>query len=488
MDMVMLSRIQFALIVTFHFVFVPMSVGLGLIQGIFQTKYYRSRDPKDAAAVRLWTKIFAVTFTVGVATGITEEFSFGTNWADYSRFVGDIFGAPLAAEALFAFFMESVFLGVLLFGGKRIGPKFRLVSSWLVFAGSLLSALWIIIANSWMQTPAGAVLSADGSKAIITDFFAAAFNPSTGARYFHTATAVLVMGGFFAMAVAGYYLLKKRHTDFAKKTARIGCIVAVISACALLVSAHTTAVGVSENQPTKLAAMEGMYEDEAAPLYLFGFVDEENQQVIAPISIPGGTSFLATNDFNTVLPGLNSLSQTDQFGDLNPEEMPVNLVFSTYHTMVAMFGLICLILLLVIIGLVRKKIPDWKWLQRIMIISPLFPFLAIEAGWWTAEVGRQPWVVYPVVGGPDGVSLLTENGISLSVTPTEMVITIVIFVVIYALLFVAWARLVAKFIKEGPEESADDGLASASDAALGEGSAKAAVSAAPAAALQKDGE
>ena len=203
-DVAVLSRIQFALTVAYHFLFVPLSIGLGLILAINETRYYRSRKPEDAAATKFWVKVFTATFAIGVATGITMEFSFGTNWANYSRFVGDIFGAPLAAEALFAFFLESVFLGVLLFGRERVSPKFYMVSSWLVWAGSCLSALWILIANSWMQTPAGAELNADGTEAVITDFFSAAFNPSIFARYTHTVDALLIMGAFVAMAVAGW--------------------------------------------------------------------------------------------------------------------------------------------------------------------------------------------------------------------------------------------------------------------------------------------
>ena len=221
-DPVLLARVQFALTAAYHFFFVPLTIGLGLILAINETKYYRSRNEKDAAASRFWVKIFTATFVIGVATGITMEFSFGTNWADYSRFVGDIFGAPLAAEALLAFFLESVFLGILLFGRKTVSPKFYLVSAWLVWFGSCLSALWILIANSWMQTPAGAELAADGSKAVITDFLGAALNPSLMARYSHVVVALLIMGAFAAMAVSAWYLIKGRHADFAMKTMRIG--------------------------------------------------------------------------------------------------------------------------------------------------------------------------------------------------------------------------------------------------------------------------
>ena len=258
----MLARVQFACTAAYHFIFVPLTIGLGLILAINETRYYRSRDPKDAAATKFWVKIFTATFVLGVATGITMEFSFGTNWADYSRFVGDIFGAPLAAEALLAFFLESTFLGVLLFG-----PQARLAEvlpslfvACVVRFG--LSALWIIIANSWMQTPAGAELSTDGSKAVITDFFAAAANPSVWPRYSHTVVALLIMGAFVAMAVSAWYLIKKRHTDFAMKTMKIGAVVGIVTTCFMLVTAHASAVTVAEEQPTKLAMMEGMYDSE----------------------------------------------------------------------------------------------------------------------------------------------------------------------------------------------------------------------------------
>ena len=300
-DPVLLARIQFALTAMYHFVFVPLSIGLGLIVAIFETKYYRSNKPEDAAASRFWIKVFTATFALGVATGITMEFSFGTNWADYARFVGDIFGAPLAAEALLAFFLESVFLGVLLFGRKKVGKKFYLASAWLVWFGSCLSALWIIIANSWMQTPAGAELSADGTQAILTDFIAAAFNATTIPRYLHTVDALLIMGAFMALAIGAWYLKKGRHTEFALRTVRVASCVALVTTVLMVAFAHQSAVVVAEEQPTKFAMMEGAYETEAMPLYALGWVDEESQEVITPLAIPGGTSFLASWD-STILP------------------------------------------------------------------------------------------------------------------------------------------------------------------------------------------
>lgn len=450
-DVVLLSRIQFALTVAYHFLFVPLSIGLGLIMAIFATKYHRSRSEQDGNAMRFWVRIFTTTFAIGVATGITMEFSFGTNWADYSRFVGDIFGAPLAAEALFAFFLESVFLGILLFGRNKVSSLFYTVSAWLVWAGSCLSALWIIIANSWMQTPAGAELAADGSKAIITDFLAAAFNPSTLPRYTHVVVALLIMGAFASMCVGAWYLLKGKHTDFAMKTVKIGAAVGMVASCAMIVTAHSSAVEVSQEQPTKLAMMEGMYGDEVPPLYAFGWVDEENQQVITPFAIPGGTSFLATGTWDTEYQGLNSLAQTDKYADVDVANMPVNLVFQSYHLMVAMYGLIMLTVILALVFTLRDgRIRTMRWLQKLLVVAPLFPLIAIQVGWITAEVGRQPWVVYPSTSGPDGVALLTQNAISQSVSAPELLTTLALFIAVYVFLFVGWARVISHFIKRGP--------------------------------------
>ena len=450
-DVVLLSRIQFALTVAYHFLFVPLSIGLGLIMAIFATKYHRSRSEQDGNAMRFWVRIFTTTFAIGVATGITMEFSFGTNWADYSRFVGDIFGAPLAAEALFAFFLESVFLGILLFGRNKVSSLFYTVSAWLVWAGSCLSALWIIIANSWMQTPAGAELAADGSRAIITDFLAAAFNPSTLPRYTHVVVALLIMGAFASMCVGAWYLLKGKHTDFAMKTVKIGAAVGMVASCAMIVTAHSSAVEVSQEQPTKLAMMEGMYGDEVPPLYAFGWVDEENQQVITPFAIPGGTSFLATGTWDTEYQGLNSLAQTDKYADVDVADMPVNLVFQSYHLMVAMYGLIMLTVILALVFTLRGgRIRTMRWLQKLLVVAPLFPLIAIQVGWITAEVGRQPWVVYPSTSGPDGVALLTQNAISQSVSAPELLTTLALFIAVYVFLFVGWARVISHFIKRGP--------------------------------------
>lgn len=485
MDQVLLSRIQFAFTASYHFIFVPITIGIGLIMAIFVTRAYRSRKSEDDALARMWVKIFTASFAIGVATGITMEFSFGTNWANYSRFVGDIFGAPLAAEALFAFFLESIFLGFLIFGRNKIKPLFYCVSAWLVFAGSALSALWILIANSWMQTPAGAVLSEDGSEAFITDFFAAAFNPSTLPRYTHTVLALLVMGAFVTIAVAAWYMHKNHKKGVsgasalsassdasansdgndasvsseassrlvaARKMLITGVVVGAISTCALLVSAHSSAVEVWEEQPTKMAMMEGLYESKVPGLAVVGIVNEAAQELSA-VEIPGGTSFLATGTWDTEYPGLNELAQTEKYSEIVVEEMPTNFVFQTYHLMVAMFGLIFVCLVLAFIFMRKngkRKVENMGWLQWLLIVSPVFPFLAIQSGWLTAEVGRQPYVVYPSTTGPDGVSLLTAQGTSPSVQSFEVAITLILFFAVYLMLFIGWVRVIGRFIKDGP--------------------------------------
>lgn len=442
-DVVFLSRLQFALTVIFHFLFVPLSIGLGLFVALTKTRAYKTRDPKDEADARFWVKIFTLTFTVGVATGITMEFSFGTNWANYSRFVGDIFGSPLAAEALLAFFLESCFLGVLLFGRKRVSPKFYMVSSWLVWVGSMLSALWILIANSWMQTPAGyeVVETAHGSKAIITDFFAAAFNPQTIPTYLHTVLALLIFGAFIAMAIAAYYHIKGRNPEFVTKMMRWGAIVTLVCMVLMMPVAHMQAQVVADEQPTKLAAMEGQYETEPVPMYLFGIVDTENGTVIGP-SIPGLTSFLAAGDFNAEYPGLNDIEAADPGS--TPTATEVQITFQSYHIMIVMMGVIMLGVLLALIMAFGKKLKTKRWPYVLMLFLWIAPFLAIQFGWATAEVGRQPWIVTG--------ELKTLDAISPSVPADQLLLTIGLFIIIYLVIFIAWARIFSKIVKSGPEK------------------------------------
>ncbi len=437
MDVVALSKLQFALTVMYHFLFVPLSIGVGLVLVIAERRFYKSGRPEDQAASDFWIKLFTATFAVGVATGIAMEFAFGTNWATYSRFVGDIFGAPLAAEGLFAFFLESTFLAVLLFGRSRVSKKFFYVSTWLVWAGSLLSALWIIIANSWMQTPAGykVVETPQGSKAQLTDFFAAALNPSTLPRYFHTIDAVLMAGGFVAIALAAYYLRKGENLDFGRKTMKTGIAITGITTLLMLPMGHWQAVNVVENQPSKIAAFEGHWEDGPIPLGIIGFIDEANGRTVA-LEIPGGVNMLAGDFSRTVsYPGLNSFAPEDR--------PPLQLTYQTYHWMVLLWG--AMLALIALLWWVNRsgKLESNRRLLTFLMWTPVLPMLAIQLGWAAAEVGRQPWIVWQ--------ELRTVDAISKAVPAGEIILTIVLFTLFYAIIYIAWARVVFRFIKKGPQ-------------------------------------
>lgn len=435
MDVVLLSRIQFAVTVAFHFLFVPLSIGLGLVLVMAERRFYKSGAPEDKAASDFWIKIFTATFAVGVATGIAMEFAFGTNWATYSRFVGDIFGAPLAAEALFAFFLESTFLAVLLFGRTRVSKRFYYVSTWLVWCGSLLSALWIIIANSWMQTPAGykIVETASGTKAELTNFFAAGFNPTTLPRYAHTIDAILIMGGFTAMAIAAYYFRRGTHTDFARKTMAVGAGIALIFTVLMLPAGHWQAVSVVKTQPTKIAAMEGHWDNGPIPLGIIGWTDMANKKTYA-LEIPGFVSFLTDFRFDTSYPGMN---------DFRPDELPpVQATYQTYHWMILLW-----------FGLIVASGAAW-WMNRrgtlekrrgwlgFLMWAPLMPMLAIQLGWAAAEIGRQPWIVWGELRTVDAISKVVPAG--------QVLTTLILFTVFYTILYVAWARVVVGFIRKGP--------------------------------------
>ena len=324
MDVVLLSRIQFALTIGFHFIFPPLTIGLAWLIFWIMTKYKKTGDALYRNMARFWIKIFTLSFAVGVATGIVMEFQFGTNWSEYSRFVGDIFGAPLAAEGIFAFFLESSFLALLVLGWNRLSVKVHWFSSLMVAFGSTLSALWIIIANSWQQTPAGFEI-VDG-RAVLTDFWAAALNPSTIPRYLHTMDAALISGAFFMMGLSAWFLLKGRHMEFAKRSLRIGLIVAFVTSLLELGLGHYHAVQVANTQPEKLAAFEGLFETQThAPMILFGIPDAEAETVHAAIRVPGFLSFLTDFNFNAEVQGLKDFPKD--------EWPPLGLTFFPFHLM-----------------------------------------------------------------------------------------------------------------------------------------------------------
>ncbi len=439
MDVEILARIQFAFTISFHYIYPPLSIGIGLIMVIMEGLYLKTRKKQYELLTRFWIKIFAITFGIGVATGIIMEFEFGTNWAVYSRYVGDIFGSALAAEGLFAFGLESAFLGVLLFGWHRVKPWVHFVSTVGVFLGSMFSAVWIVVANSWQQTPAGYHIVGEGlnARAEVTDFWAMVFNPSSMDRLVHTWQGSFLAGAFLVLSVHAYYLRKGKYIKISKKAFKIALVVATFFSLAQLVSGHSSADGVAVNQPAKLAAMEGHFEKSApADLYLVGWVDKENQKVTG-ISIPGGLSFLVHQDFKAPITGLNNFPEQDR-----PKQ--VNAVFQFYHIMIAIGMMLIGLTLYASFLWWRGKLFETKWILWIFSFSVILPQIANQVGWFAAEMGRQPWVVYG--------HLRTSDAFSQEVSKNQVLFSLIMFTIVYALLLVLFIYMVNKKIKHGPYE------------------------------------
>ncbi len=448
MDAVLLARIQFAFTVGYHFLFVPVSLGTGVFMLVAGRRWYKTQAESDKAGFLFWLKLFSLTFVIGVATGITMEFAFGTNWATYSRFVGDIFGAPLAAEALFAFFLESTFLGVLLFGRNRVPRRLYYVSMWLVVCGALLSALWIIIANSWQQTPDG--YTVENGKAVLTHFWAAAFNPSTLPRYFHTVFSTFVAGAFMAAAVAVYYLKRGRHVEFAKRTIKVAIVFGLICSIAMPIIGDWQGRVVGKYQPVKMAAYEGIFKTEqGAGLLLFGVMDPANQTLHAKIAVPKLLSLTLTGSANGTVPGLDTVPKEEQ--------PPLQATFATYRVMIVLgFYFILLLLVGLFLWWCKKLFTERRYLTILAWSVPL-PVLAIEAGWFATEMGRQPWIVQGL--------LKTKDAASSVVSASHILTTLIIFVVIYALLFYAWFRKMRQAIAAGPQVTDGEGYGATAPAA-----------------------
>lgn len=437
MDTEILSRIQFAFTVSFHYIYPPLSIGLGLILVIMEGLYLKTGKKIYEDMTRFWIKIFALIFGLGVATGIIMEFEFGTNWATYSKYVGDIFGSALAAEGIFAFALESGFLGILLFGWNRVSSKVHFFSTIMVFLGSLFSAVWIVVANSWQQTPSGYHIVGEGmnARAEITDFWEMVFNPSSVDRLIHVWIGAFLAGAFLVMSVNAWYIIKGRHLEIAKPSFKIALLVATIFSISQLFTGHKSAEGVAKNQPAKLAAMEGHFDSSAkADMYLLGWVNKKDQTT-SGIKIPGGLSFLLHQNFEKPIPGLNAFK---------PEDRPsqVNAIFQFYHLMVAIGLALILLTVYAAWQLKRGVLFNKKWLLYIFIWAVLLPQIANQVGWFAAEIGRQPWVVYGL--------LRTSDAVSTTVKAEQVLTSLILFTLVYATLFVLFLYLLNKKIKHGP--------------------------------------
>ncbi len=440
MDVFLLSRLQFAFTIAFHYIFPPLSIGLGVLLVIMEARYLKTKDKLYLEMTKFWSRIFGLIFALGVASGIVMEFQFGTNWSIYSRYVGDVFGSALAAEGIFAFFLESGFLAILLFGWNRVKPRTHFLATCMVALGAHFSAVWIIVANSWQQTPAGhhIVGFGDTLRAEIVDFWQVVFNPSSLHRLSHTLAGAWQAGAFLVLSVAAFYLLRKKHVDFSKASVRIALPVAVIASLLQLLTGHASASGVAQNQPAKLAAFEGHYPDSApADMYLFGWVNEKEERVQLGIKIPGMLSWMVHGDHRAPVTGLQAFPPEDR--------PPVNLVFQTYHLMVILgMGLIGLSLLALVLQF-RKKLYDQRWLLWIFVFAVLGPQAANQLGWASAEVGRQPWIVQNL--------LRTSDAFSPNVSGGELLFSLVMFFIVYALLLALFIYLLNDKIQHGPDDS-----------------------------------
>jgi len=439
MDVLTLARIQFGATIAFHYIYPPLSIGLGTLLVVMEGLWLKTKNPVYHQMARFWTKVFALTFAIGVATGIVMEFEFGTNWATYSRYVGDVFGSALAAEGIFAFFLESGFLAVLLFGWDKVGRKLHFFSTCMVCLGAHFSAVWIVVANSWMQTPAGyhLVVRNGVQRAEITDFWQLVFNPSSMDRLFHVLCGAWQAGAFLVVSVSAWYLLKKRHLDFARASLRVGLTVALVASLLQLVSGDSSARGVAKNQPEKLAAFEGLYNTTSnAPLTLVGFVDEQNEKVVG-LQWPGMLSWLVNFDTKTTVTGLNAYAPEDR--------PPVEVSFLFFHGMVGIGFTMIAIAVLGFLYFRHGSLQERRWLLWILVFSVLGPQIANQLGWFAAEVGRQPWIVYHLMRTPAGLSVVVKANVVLT--------SLILFAFIYFLLFTVFIYLLNDKIQHGPDDA-----------------------------------
>lgn len=432
LDVVLLSRIQFAMTVAFHFIFPPLTIGLAFLLVIFEWFSWRRKCDIYAWLSVYFGRILGLTFAVGVASGIVMEFQFGTNWAHYSRFVGDVFGAPLAAEGVFSFFLESAFIGLYIYGRDKISPMMRWVSIVMVAIGSTLSAFWILVANSWQQTPAG--FKIENGRAVLTNFSEAVFNPSMWPRFLHTMDAALICGAFFVAGVSAYLLLKK-GSDF--EPARRAITIAVIIGLAASVTeifpfGHEHARQVARTQPEKFAAIEGVYKTQTnAPLTVFAVPENQKPRLRLPVEIPGLVSWLAYGNVNAKITG---------FDHVKPEDRPpLFITFVAFHNMVILGTYFVGIMLVSAVALYRRKLFECKWLLRFLVGSVVLPPIAIQLGWIAAEVGRQPWVVYHL--------LRTADAVSESVRAPQVLASIIMFGIVYAALGALYIYLLVREIR-----------------------------------------
>lgn len=431
MDVVFLSRLQFAVAVFFHFIFVPLTLGITVLLALMETAYVRTGKEVYKRMTKYWGKLFLINFVLGVVTGITLEFQFGTNWARYSSFVGDIFGSLLAIEATLAFFLESTFIAVWAFGWEKVSKKVHCTAIWLVAIASNLSAIWIILANGFMQNPVGYVIR--NGRAELDNFMEVLLNPYGWGQFFHTIASGWMLAGFFVLGISAWHLLRKNEVELFTKSVRFAAPFALSMIILLALAGHHQGTLVAKYQPAKLAAMESHFETKApAPMFALVWPDEENgESLFEAIEIPGFLSFLAKGDFSSEVIGLNDIPREDW--------PPVLLTFLSFRLMIGLSGVF--MLLATWAWFKRKDLASSPLLSKLLIWSIPLPYIAIMLGWMVAEVGRQPWIVYGLMRTSDAVSPVPASSVAISLAA---------FIVVYSILGLADIYLLIKYARKGP--------------------------------------
>lgn len=447
MDALDLARLQFAATTVYHFFFVPLTLGLSILLAIMQTAYWRTNNPLYRRMAQFWGKLFVINFAMGVVTGIVQEFQFGMNWSEYSRFMGDIFGAPLAIEALVAFFLESTFLGVWIFGWDRLPKGVHLFSIWMVALGANISALWILIANSFMQQPVGYVLR--GGRAEMDSFWELITNPNIAVQYPHVIASGITTAGFFVLGISAWHLLRKtEHHEFFAHSARMAAVYATIGVVAVTLVGHSQAQHMVETQPMKMAAAEGLFESEdPAGLSLLTIGDWEQRREVFSIRIPGALSFLSYNRFEGEVRGIHDLQAEYEatYGEGQNYIPPVAFTYWNFRAMVGAGLLMLALALYALVQVLRDLLPQQRRFLRLLVYAIALPYIANTAGWFMTEVGRQPWIVF-------GLQRV-EDAVSPNVTTEMVALSLVLFVLLYGVLMAADVYLLAKFGRLGPTEA-----------------------------------
>jgi len=446
MDIVILSRLQFALTTIYHWLFVPLTLGMGWFVAFFQTRYYQTKNETWKKMAKFWGKLFLINFAIGVVTGIVQEFQFGMNWSEYSRYVGDIFGAPLAVEALMAFFLESTFLGIWIFGEGKVSEKVHLASIWLAAIGSNLSALWILLANGFMQAPPANsyVFNAAKGRLELVNFFALIGNPKGWIFFWHTISDGVAMAAFLILAVSAYHIVRKQNLDFFKRSFSIASVVGLVAGVLIFLGGHTMGQYMAEVQPMKLAALEAIWETEKpASFSLLTIGDLTGKEEVWSIRIPYAMSFLACNNFSCEVKGVNEL-QADAVQKYGPGDyVPLMVVtYWTFRIMMA-FGFVMIIITAFFVwSNSRGDIANAKWMKWVPWVLVL-PYFANASGWILTEMGRQPWIVYGL--------LKVQDAVSPNLTPVDLLISLIGYTAVYGSLAAAMVYLMKKYAIAGPD-------------------------------------